>query len=46
MTLFGIEEASAQVKKFSEKAVEILDRLNNKNEFLEALVREMAERRK
>ena len=46
VTLFGIEEASAQVKKFSEKAVEILDRLNNKNEFLEALVREMAERRK
>lgn len=46
VTLFGIEEASAQVKKLSEKAVEILDRLNNKNEFLEALVREMAERRK
>ena len=46
MTLFGIEEASSQVKKLSEKAVEILDRLNNKNEFLEALVREMAERRK
>ena len=46
VTLFGIEEASAQVKKLSEKAVEILDRLNNKNVFLEALVREMAERRK
>ena len=46
VTLFGIEEASAQVKKLSEKEVEILDRLNNKNEFLEALVREMAERRK
>ena len=46
VTLFGIEEASAQVKKLSEKAVGILDRLNNKNEFLEALVREMAERRK
>ena len=46
VTLFGIEEASAQVKKFSEKAVEILDRLNNENEFLKALVREMAERRK
>lgn len=46
VTLFGIEEASAQVKKLSEKAVEILDRLNNENEFLKALVREMAERRK
>lgn len=46
VTLFGIEEASTQVKKLSEKAVEILDRLNNENEFLKALVREMAERRK
>ena len=46
MTLFGIEEASAQVKKLYKKAVEILDRLNNENEFLKALVREMAERRK
>ena len=46
MTLFGVEKASEQVREFSERALAVLDRLNNKNEFLRELVMEMASRRK
>ena len=46
MTLFGTEEASRQVEALSESAVSSLEKLNRKNEFLTALVREMAGRRK
>lgn len=46
VTLFGIEEASRQVEELSERAVSSLNRLNRKNEFLTALIREMAGRRK
>ena len=40
------EEASRQVEALSESAVSSLEKLNRKNEFLTALVREMAGRRK
>lgn len=46
VTLFGTEEASRQVEALSESAVSSLEKLNRKNEFLTALVREMAGRRK
>lgn len=46
VTLFGIEEASRQVRMLSERAVSSLKKLNRKNEFLTALIQEMAERRK
>lgn len=46
VTLFGIEEASRQVAELSGRAVASLEKLNRKNEFLTALIQEMAERRK
>lgn len=46
VTLFGIEEASRQVKELSARAISSLEKLNRKNEFLTALIQEMAERRK
>ena len=46
VTLFGVEKASEQVRELSEKALAVLDRLYNKNEFLRELVMEMASRRK
>lgn len=46
VTLFGTEEASRQVEALSESAVSSLEKLNRKNEFLTALVRKMAGRRK
>ena len=46
VTLFGVEKASEQVRELSERALAVLDRLNNKNEFLRELVMEMASRRK
>ena len=46
VTLFGEQKASEQVRELSEKALAVLDRLYNKNEFLTELVMEMATRRK
>jgi geranylgeranyl diphosphate synthase type II len=46
VTLFGIEEASRQVRMLSEEAVSILDSLEEKNEFLNELIRELISRRK
>ena len=46
VTLMGIEEAAAQVAKRSEEAVELLEGLNKKNEFLFTLVKELVGRRK
>ena len=46
VTLFGVEEASRQVKILSENALKALNDLNYKNEFLNELILEMASRRK
>lgn len=46
MTLMGTEKASQQVKKLSDEAVELLEGLNKKNEFLFTLIRELVGRRK
>lgn len=46
VTLFGVQKASEQVRKLSERALTVLDRMYNKNEFLRELVMEMASRRK
>lgn len=46
VTLFGVEEASRQVKTLSENALKALNNLNYKNEFLNELILEMASRRK
>lgn len=46
VTLFGIEEAAEQVRALSKRALSVLDRLPDKNEFLTELVMEMAHRRK
>ncbi len=46
VTLFGIEEASRQVKILSEDAVSLLKGLNKNNEFLYLLVEKLINRRK
>ena len=46
VTLFGIEEASRQVKELSEDAVSLLKGLNKNNEFLYLLVEKLINRRK
>lgn len=46
VTLFGIEEAGKQAELLSNRAAESISRLNGKNEFLDALIHEMAHRRK
>ena len=46
VTLFGAEEAARQAELLSDRAVRNLQSLNRKNEFLTALIREMADRRK
>ena len=46
VTLFGVEEASRQVKTLSKNALKALNNLNYKNEFLNELILEMASRRK
>ena len=46
VTLFGIEEASRQVKELSEDAVSLLKGLNENNEFLYLLVEKLINRRK
>ena len=46
VTLFGIEEAARQAEELSARAVAYLEKLNRKNEFLMALIKEMAGRRK
>ena len=46
VTLFGIEEASRQVKELSEDAVSLLRGLNKNNEFLYLLVEKLINRRK
>ena len=46
VTLFGIEEASRQVKELSEDAVSLLKGLNKNNDFLYLLVEKLINRRK
>lgn len=46
VTLFGIEEASRQVKELSEEALQILGSLEEKNEFLNELIKKLVSRRK
>lgn len=46
VTLFGIEEASLQVKKLSEEAIELLESLEGKNEFLNELIMYLVNRKK
>ena len=46
VTIMGIEKASQQVKELSAEAVELLEGLNKKNEFLFTRVKELVGRRK
>ena len=46
VTLMGIQDASRQVAKLSEEAVQLLEGLDKNNEFLFTLVRELVGRRK
>lgn len=46
VTLMGLDQASAQVAAFSKEAIEILEGLEQKNEFLCQLVKELVSRRK
>jgi geranylgeranyl diphosphate synthase type II len=46
VTLFGIQEASRQVASLSGKALEQLESLGQKNEFLFQLIRELVSRKK
>lgn len=46
VTLMGIQDASRQVAKLSEEAVQLLEGMDKNNEFLFTLVRELVERRK
>ena len=46
VTLFGVEKAAEQVKVLSQNALDTLNKLNYKNEFLNELILEMASRRK
>ena len=46
VTLMGIQDASRQVAKLSEEAVQLLEGMDKNNEFLFTLVRKLVERRK
>ena len=46
VTLFGLREASHQVAVLSEEAIELLDSIDQKNEFLKDLIRYLVSRRK
>ena len=46
VSLFGIQEASGQVKRLSEEAVSLIRGLYQKNEFLCTLIQELVSRRK
>ena len=46
VSLFGIQEASEQVKRLSEEAVSLIRGLHQKNEFLCTLIQELVSRRK
>lgn len=46
VTLFGIEEASQQVARLSQEAIALLEGLEQKNEFLCALIEELVSRKK
>ena len=46
VSLFGIQEASGQVKRLSEEAVSLIRGLRQKNEFLCTLIQELVSRRK
>ena len=46
VTLMGLQDASRQVAKLSEEAVQLLEGMDKNNEFLFTLVRELVERRK
>ena len=46
VSLFGIQEASEQVKRLSEEAVSLIRGLYQKNEFLCTLIQELVSRRK
>lgn len=46
VTLFGIQQASEKVEDLSQEAIELLDSLEQKNEFLSLLVEHLIRRRK
>lgn len=46
VTLYGLEEASKQVKAMSDEAIAILESLEEKNDFLLSLVKALVNRRK
>lgn len=46
VSLFGIDEALKQVRQFSQEAIELMESLNKKNEFLCMLIQELVSRRK
>lgn len=46
VTLYGLEEAKRQVKEYSDRAVELLEGLNRKNEFLHELLMSLIYREK
>ena len=46
MTLFGLDGAREEAAKLSEKAVSLLESLEQKNEFLNLLVAKLVNRRK
>lgn len=46
VSLFGIDEALKQVRQLSQEAIELMESLNKKNEFLCMLIQELVSRRK
>lgn len=46
VTLYGLEEAKRQVKEYSDRAAELLEGLNRKNEFLHELLMSLIYREK
>ena len=46
VTIFGVEEAKKMVSDYTEKAIELLDSFENKNEFLKELLLSLVTRRK
>lgn len=46
VTLMGLEQSEVEVTKLSEEAIELLTSFENRNEFLETLIRELITRRK
>ena len=46
VTIEGIDKSKEDVKRLSEEAIRLLDSFSNKNEFLDAIVRELITRKK